>query len=358
MGAPCLRADPYNPIEWDAIHDRYAESYLSNPIFIYPLPAAFLFAPFALFSIQWGAASWLLVNELLLILLIGYMIRRNKMRNSLSAVLAIALIVGVYLPTILVIGSGQYSAMMLILIMAVYLFLQAEIDWAAGICFSLLFIRPNPILLVFPVLLVWAIFNRRYRFILSSLLSGLVLLACSFWVHPNWINTWLYYTIGKSGKINSYGLASQTLRGLMFEFGSRLSNTTQLAWILSISVLTIMIATLVVVRKKDFQLDTLLALSVTTSLCISPYAWSYDQMILLFPMVYILMRSENGTRMKRFMAWIGVILIFQLLPYIIRYVEMVQLKFTLSVIMPFVVLVLLLWVIYAIPSTKQSSAIQ
>jgi len=59
--------------------------------------------------------------------------------------------------------------MMLILIMAVYLFLQAEIDWAAGICFSLLFIRPNPILLVFPVLWFWAIFNRRYRFILSSL---------------------------------------------------------------------------------------------------------------------------------------------------------------------------------------------
>jgi len=44
-----------------------------------------------------GGRNVVVSNELLLILLIGYMIRRHKMRNSLPAVLAIALIIGVYL---------------------------------------------------------------------------------------------------------------------------------------------------------------------------------------------------------------------------------------------------------------------
>ena len=344
--------DLYNPVEWEKFHQKYAKSYLNNPIFIYPLPAAFVFAPFALFSVQMGAAVWLLVNEVLLIVLISYTIRHTKMRSNMPSFLSMALIIGVYLPTILVIGSGQYSAFMLILILSVYLFLKADIDWAAGFCFALLCNRPNPILLVFPMLLVWAIFNRRYQFIWSSLLSGLALLALSLWISPDWINTWLYFTIGDSGKINSYGLTSQTLRGLMFDLGSGLSYSIQVALLWGISLLTILIAALVVIRKRDFRLDTLMALAVTISLCISPYAWNYDHMILLFPMLFILLRGENGSQKNRLLAWIGVIFVYMLLPYVIRYIEMIQYIFTLTIIVPYVVLALQLWVINSIPSAQ------
>jgi hypothetical protein len=346
--------DPYNPVAWESLHQKYAEQYISNPVFIYPLPTAFLFVPFAIFSTSLGAESWMLVNEVLLIITIGLMIQQSKLKRNLPGLLALALIIGAYLPMLLVLGSGQYSIMMLILIMAVYLLLQAGVDWVAGVCLTVLLIRPNPVLLVFPVLLGWALISRRYKLIWGSLLSGLVFLIISLWISPQWISIWIRYTIGQSGKINSYGLTSQTLRAMVFELGSGLSSSAQLIVILGISLLTILIAALVVIRHRDYHLSTLMALAVTTSLCISPYAWNYDQMILLFPMFFIQMRSDNCPPKQMLRFWIGIILIFLLLPYVIRYVEMVQYKFTLSVLISFVVLLMQLWVIRTAPKATEN----
>ncbi|KAA3646596.1 MAG: DUF2029 domain-containing protein [Chloroflexi bacterium] len=349
-------ADLYNPVDWKRLHDLYAPIYRDNPIFLFPMPAAFLFVPFALMPVNLGATLWLLLGELFLFVVIGDFVRKLSIRHPL-ALLGLFLLVAFFSPIPIIILTGQYSLIMLFLLWAVYAFMKRGQDLLAGICLTLLILRPNPFVILLPVLLAWALWKRRWTFFVGNGVSGLFLLAITWMMRPGWLTLWLEYVVGNSGKIHDYGPITPTLWGIVSDLGRSLTLNMQTAISAALSILIILVVLWMVLRHRSLALDAVLAVSMALSLFVTPYAWNYDQVLLLFPVFYALVLAEKLTAEKRRGVWVAAVFVLSAWPYFLRYIAYQRDLDTFSGLVPFVVLVLVLGTMHLIPERTHETVL-
>ena len=338
--------DLYDPHAWKMLHVQFAGIYRDNPIFLYPLPAAFLFAPFALFSIRWGATLWLLVNEVLLILGVGWIMRQRKEKIGLSEFCSLVILIALYQPVIITIASGQYSMFMLVVLLASYAFLFREQDWLAGILASLLMLRPNPFVFFFPAMVIWAITRKRWKYPAGLVAAGFFMLVISEFIRPGWLGIWISYTIGIGGKLVTYAPISPTLSGLLGELNTSISPLaiTWLQWLITVPLI---IGGVWISLRRESTTGLIMSVLVTLSLSITPYAWNYDHIVLLFPFLYIILYLDHKPKWEKRLVWFLLFIVYGVFPYFLRFVATQRGRDTLSGFVPFGVLFifLVLWVI-------------
>ncbi len=333
--------DLYDPVAWENLHQKYAGDYRDNPIFLYPFPAAFLFLPFGLVPIRLGAALWLLFNELLLIVCFALIMRHSRLKNRPGQLFLFVLIVATYLPMIIVIGSGQYSLLMLIVLLATYALLDSGHDLLAGILSVVLVLRPNTVVFFFPAIFLWALVRRRWNFIIGSAAAGLLILLATEFLRPGWATLWITYTIGNGGKLYTYAPIAPTLGGVLGDIGQGIG-TTAVQFVNTITVMALILLGIWVCFKKSASLAYIFSVLITISLCITPYAWNYDHILLLFPLAYVIMNLDNYSKRATRVVWLLLILTYTVFPYVLRYIAIIREKDTLSGLVPFSVLFLLL----------------
>ena len=346
-------SDLFNPISWEAIHQKYAGDYRDNPVFLYPLPAAFLFVPFSLGSINFGAAFWLISNQIALIILAGLMIADTPYSRKLLFLFIFSLMMAIYLPVIIVIQSGQFSMFLLVILCGMYFLLERKLDWIAGVISVFLLIRPNAVIYFYPVMLIWIILQKRWKFLIGSGLTGLILLFGSELYRPGWISVWISYTVGTGGKLYTYAQFTPTLEGIFADYGTGVPPMILFS-LSSVIILSLILLGIVACFNKNHSAGFILSLLVTISLCISPYVWNYDQILLLFPLIYLVQsigrlyidskKTLQTVKIKVFegISWVVLVLVFTLFPYLLRYFAIMRGKDTLSGLIPYTVLVLLL----------------
>ncbi len=312
--------DLYDPQAWEALHVHFAGVYRDNAVFLYPLPAAYLFIPFALFSIKVGAALWLLVNELLLIAGAAWVIRQRKTAPSRAEFILFVVVMALFEPTLIVIESGQYSMLMLILLILVYACLYKHKDLPGGAAASLLLLRPNPFVFFFPGLALWALVNKRWKF-LAGLAGAVGLLGVlSEIVRPGWLAVWLSYTVGGSGKLYTYGAISPTLNGLFHHVIA--SPPGWFIWLQWLIILPLLVWGVMESLNQRRSLGYAFSFILVISLCVTPYSWNYDQVVLLFPLLFTFQYLENaGPQRKRLIWWMATAF-YLALPYVLRYIAM------------------------------------
>lgn len=332
--------DLYDPAEWSAVHRLFANGYTDNAIFIYPPPMALIYAPFSFLPVKAGEVAWLFLGQLLLAVSSYWLLRGVQFKQPRRFALVVACIV-LFLPTINAWWSRQPSFLLLFFLAAAYMLLMRRKDWAAGAFLALAALRPSPVLFLAWAIMGWALAHRRWRVWISTAASAVALYFISELVRPGWLQVWLEHTVGASGKLPAFQAYVPTLWGLLAEFGAP-------AWSLFGGVLAFGLAIFSVWwmrRYKHTNLTSVMLLFVPLSLFLSPYAWNYDFVLLLIPLLLAIRHAEHSAPELRQRLWPWLLALMLALPYALRVIALLRERDTFSALLPLAIWALGLWVV-------------
>jgi hypothetical protein len=338
--------NPYSPDQWVAGHQTFGVTWIPNQAFVYPLPLALLFAPLGLLSLKNAYIFWVALS--ILIILASLVLLHSSGKQAHAWKVFIPILVGTifFRPTILTLFNGQISGWLLLLVsLTVYLWDKGRWGWGS-IFLPLLMLKPNIGAPILALLGMWLLFQRRYKAILIIAAGLLVLLGVGLIQNPHWVTD--YWSIGNTKMAETFG-GSPTVWGL----GALLSHNRP-AGILSIGgiagLLVLMGFCLVCLRKrKILEPAGVLALTVATTLLVTPYTWTYDQVLLVLPITILTLALEQ--RGVRFLFVALIFLGLDALNLVLLFFNTLLQAEILNMLIPVIVYGLCLWGLpRAIPS--------
>ena len=181
----------------------------------------------------------------------------------------------------------------------------------AGASLSLLSVKPHLAVLLVPLLLMWAVRQRKGQALLGfvTAMGGLVLAA--FLVQPGWLAAWAGALLNLPAEIRLLGpeFSPTTQQFLRFWFADDIVALVSL----SIAVTVAAVALQRVWRARPVPSPVTLAVVGTSAVfLVTPYAQGYDLSLLLVPLIAL------GTRAlppRRWMDWgllLGAVAVFLL----------------------------------------------
>jgi len=168
-------------------YGRPAQQDEDNRAFVYPLYILLLVLPLIFLPLPWVQAAWFTLLELAALVGIVGAMRVAGWSLSIRRVLLMAIWAFLLYPMTWAMALGQVSIVILALLVVALLSLQAGWESWAGVCLALTTAKPQMSFLFVPALLLWAVMQRRGRFLLSFIAAMGVLLLASFAVYPSWL---------------------------------------------------------------------------------------------------------------------------------------------------------------------------
>lgn len=169
---------------------RYGRPALAGEVpclFAYPFYVIGLYLPFALIEdFSLARSLWMTLLEMshILIVLLTLHLAGYKPRRGTLLLLIIFSLFTSYLAQSL--GNGNPSSLAVLLIMLSLLFIRNGQDRLAGIALAFSTIKPQLVILVFILICLWALSQRRWLIILYAFMTVVLLLAVSFIIQPTW----------------------------------------------------------------------------------------------------------------------------------------------------------------------------
>jgi len=193
-------------------------------------------------------------------------------------------------PFWLMVAAGQLGGVLLLVVGATAWLLSRRRDGAAGAMLVLLAIKPHLLGLAAAGLLIRAIAQASRRFVLCAVLGTTALLLASLAFQPSWPIEWVRESFtrqtGYSPSLaTAWGLAAHDLGSVLYA---------------PILIALVAIASVVLARGVPREPAPFIALAIPLSLVATPYAWSYDFVVLAMPWAFVLARAqEAGNDMRR-----------------------------------------------------------
>jgi hypothetical protein len=172
--------NPYDPAALSALQGA-ADRGNGAPLVMWPAPWALtLLLPFSAFDAHASHLAWLLLQLLVLVGAVGWAWDGPAERRWVAWLVAFA-----FLPTYLVLVTGQLGALMLLGLVGFRECLRRGRPLAAGAFLALLALKPQLSYLFWIALLLWAWDRRDWRVLLGGALAGLALLAWPVLLNPD-----------------------------------------------------------------------------------------------------------------------------------------------------------------------------
>ncbi|MBN1977752.1 MAG: DUF2029 domain-containing protein [Anaerolineae bacterium] len=168
--------------------------------FAYPFYTVFLLFPIVWMPYPWAEAIWLVVLEVCLLAGLLLALRLYDWRPPRWLLLGTAVWVFVFYPHARALLLGQFAIFVFAVVALALWALKEERDVLAGFCMALSTFKPQMIFLLIPLLLWWAVRERRWRFVASSAGWMILFLGASWVVEPGWLGAFL----GQVGRYTSY----------------------------------------------------------------------------------------------------------------------------------------------------------
>lgn len=159
--------------------------------FAYPFYTVFLLFPIAWMPYAWAEAVWLVVLEVCLFAGLLLALRLYDWRPPRWLLVCTAVWVFFFYPHARALLLGQFAVFVFTTVALALWALKKERDILAGFCLALSTVKPQMLFLLIPLLLWWAVRERRYRFVASSAAWMVVLLGLSWIVEPGWLGAFV-----------------------------------------------------------------------------------------------------------------------------------------------------------------------
>lgn len=322
-----IGADPYDESVWreatGGLYPNPAGGFTPSSCpgrYGYPLWTALAMWPFGVQPLPAAAVAWMGVS--LLAVAIGSLASWRAVggaRNGLS--LFITLVVTAQ-PLWLLIVYGQITGIMLGLVGLVSLLLARMKDVPAGIAFGLLVLKPQ-IAGAFAPLVFLRSARDRPRFAFASLLTVGTLALVTLLLSPAWPAEWLAELGGRRLRVT--GLLP-TAWGLSAD----LFGTQAIAPLL---IALVILGAALVIRRMPGHLE-FAALVLPLSLFASPYAWSYDHLVLVLPWALCVATAARATGSARLALLLMTAVVGGVLPWCLYAIAFARGLETLNAVIP------------------------
>lgn len=189
--------DPYSDSTSEAIqmdiYGRLAEPDEDQLLFVYPFYTVFLLLPLVWLplSYSWIQAIWLVTLQFALIGGMILTIRLTAWRMPLWLLVITLLWSTIFYNSARTIILGQFSALIFLFVAGTLVALKAGKEIPAGILLAFATIKPQMVFLFIPALAIWALGQRRWRFLASFSGTMLLLVGLSTLLLPTWIGSFI-----------------------------------------------------------------------------------------------------------------------------------------------------------------------
>ena len=320
--------DPYDEVRWCAETEGVSvdATTASGEIvckvrYAYPLWTAVLLLPLGVLSLAWASSLWLSVSIAATLASIA-LAWRAVGGSTRGAALFAAVALGSQ-PFWLMMAGGQISGV-LALGVALSAFATSRRERLSGAALVISALKPNVLALAGAAAVLHALVLRARAFLVGATVALLALFALSLPARPGWPLEWLHELFGRQiGHAPEYATA----------WGIGAHDLGSLAWG-GVIVAIVVIACLWLAKDALRDRVTLLALAVPLSLFATPYAWSYDFVVLVFPWAFVLARSERSSRTTRSLLRWALIAVASLLGWILYVLAFSRGTETLSALIP------------------------
>lgn len=299
-GAKALLVEGRNPYSSEVTQEIIAvldpeNRGLNSFSFAYPLHAIFVFLPLAYVSYDWAIASWMVIVQWAAIATLAVLLRYHRWLPSPPVLGGLVLATLFFYPVTRSIFLGQFTVHVVLALALTILALKQERDWIAGIIFALTSIKPQMVLLVGGWLVLWAIREKRYRFLGGIAIGGSALLAASMALLPSWPIDFL----GGLGQYSDLAGGKEPLDVLL---GLFLPGDT--SWLKSLLLIALGASTIYVIWKgwqRHLSFDVVLHLAIIINLLAFFQTGTTNHVLLLVPFVAWL--ADVRKHRRAWMAW-------------------------------------------------------
>jgi hypothetical protein len=225
-------------------------------------------------------------------------------------------------PFWLLVVYGQITGIMLGLAGLAALFIARREDARAGIVFALLVLKPQ-IAGAFGPLVFLRSARDRPRFAVAAAGTLAALAVATILLRPGWPGEWLAELVGRRVRVS--GLLS-TAWGLSADlFGS---------WAVALVLIAVLVLGIALIVGHVPGHLAFAAIALPVSLFVSPYAWSYDQLVLVLPWALVIAIAVRARGVARSALLVATAVVAGLLPWSLYAIAFTRGLETLNAIVP------------------------
>lgn len=287
------------------VYGRAARQGEDQVLFVYPFYSFLVFAPFAMIEdYVWARAAWMTMLEIALVLLTiqGISLSRWKPPRYL---LVLVLVFGLlWYHGLRPVINGNASVLVALFLALAFVCIRAEQDALAGFLLALATIKPQMVVLLIPLVLLWAFSNRRWMLITVTLGTIGFLVAGSSLLLPGWLLENIQQVMAYPGYTQP-GTPGAIFTLVLPGFGRTMG------WILTAVMAGFLVAEWLSAWGKDFRwfLWTAFLTLAITNLIGVPTAT--ENFIALYPGLILVFTTwdERWGRAGRWLVWMSLLLL-------------------------------------------------
>lgn len=277
--------DPYSQNWWIYGHEQFGANWISDPTFLYPLPLGILFAPLGFFTLDHAFVFWVFLSQLLILVSAILLITYSKQKNVHKYLLPILAGIFLFRPVILTLLQGQLGALFLLLLVLIIILWDNDKWLAGGILLPFIALKPSFGILIFSMIALWLLIQRKWEALGGALISSLCLFFLAWIFNPRWLTNFI--TIG-SGKLSDTFGYSPTIWGISFYIcGYQNPCSLILGGIICGLLLFATFYFFFSNRVNRFP-AFIMSLIIPIVLLVTPYGWAYDQILLIIPIIIVI----------------------------------------------------------------------
>jgi hypothetical protein len=306
--------------------------------FAYPMYSVGLLLPLVYMPYAWAAAVWMVALEVMMVTALFMICDLIRWRPSpLMLGLLLLLTFGFYY-TVRGLLLGQVGVMVYWLeILALWALWKGR-DNLAAVALALSTLKPQMGFLLIPALLIWALVNRRWRFLIVFSGAGLVLLALSFIMEPTWVTDW----VSQVALYPSYAVIGSPVSVIT---GTWLGLGGWAEWLMSgVLILWLCIQWVPVVRGQPERWLWACALALAVTHLVAPRTATPHYIIYFLPFIFLIASIVRRDRRRGAMLALLAVAALIALPWVQFLVTLGDTKFehpSMYVTIPFISLPLL-----------------
>ncbi len=204
---------------------------------------------------------------------------------------------------------GQINSLEVLGLALFLTFSKSNKPYLAGASLVLTTIKPHLVIITLPILFLDLLRKREWKAVIGFFIALSFCFIVLFAFYPQWMQS--FWTVMASGM--STVRETPTINGLLvlvneFTIG-------KLLWLVTLVVATIWWW----LRGQNWDRRTFIDISVAVGLIVSPIGWSYDQVMLIFPILSLLFWAVNGKLpQKTARVVVGVLVIGNIVAYYLR----------------------------------------
>lgn len=229
--------------------------------------------PFTLLPFSVAADYWLLTNIGIIFLAVLLIWRKPTVSAWIPVLAGFS-----FSMTLVSLVFGQVNTLVLLGLALFLFFNKSNHPYAAGTSLILTTVKPHTVFLTFPLLIFDVIRRKEWRVLAGFGGTGVGSMLLLTLLYPNWLHTfWRLVNAGMDSLRET-----PTISGILLVIGGGV--WVKWIWIAAVPVA----AALWWSRARNWSRRRLIDVSVTAGLVVAPVGWSYDQILLLFPILSIL----------------------------------------------------------------------